>query len=422
MNKLNINIRENLVFALMVLFVLTLPFKESINSISIILLTFTSIYIYFTERKIDQNVLSKLLPFILFFVLAGISLLYSSDRNYAFIHLQRLLPFLVFPLVFSIIKMKKESYLKLAKIFSFWMILLALYSHTKALLKLLNNNDRLYNFFLRDYSYLNLSTETIGLSATHYSYFILTSTIFITYFFFFEKRKIYKVLYILILFYLTFFIFHLSIRNAIAALFVFFNFSIVYFFYLKKNILKSVIYLILLYVITGIIGYNVRVTRYRFQHLFGFTYSSGIRHDDGIDKLKQWKAAVEANQNVLFGNGIGDANTDIYRSYRESGLDKFADRKYNAHNQFIQTYVEMGIIGILLLLFIFYNYFNLFYKNAFFIGASFLIISFILFQSESYLQRHKGIVLFSFIIMFFTNYLLTTDLNGKANSNNNHKK
>lgn len=412
---------KNYIVVFFVLFIITIPLKQSMNSVSILALTFISLYYLARGRKIHFELLKKLYPFVIVFILIALSTFYSTDKEYAIKSIKRFLPFIVFPFIFSTLQLKKNHYIFLVRFYIFWILSLTLFTHGKVLIKLVENNEGLYDFFTRDYSYTNLSLETIGLHPSYFAYLILLGVVFITYFLFSEKKKVYKFLYTIALLYLSFFIFHLSARTPIIALFIFFNFAILYYFYSEKQFFKGIIYLLLLYIITAILGYNVRVTRYRFQHIFGFTYSSGIHHDDGINKLKQWNAAIHANNNMLFGNGIGDANNAIYKSYYNYDLDEYAIKEYNAHNQFIQTFVDLGLFGVFVLLLLFAYYFKLFYKNKFLIGYSFLTITFILFQTESYFQSSKGTVVFSFVICVFVSYLLATE-KGNTNSSNNHKK
>jgi O-antigen ligase len=172
----------------------------------------------------------------------------------------------------------------------------------------------------------------------------------------------------------------------------------------------------MLYGLTFFIGYNVRITRYRFQQVFGFTYANGNEFNDGLNKLQQFKAAIESNNNVLLGNGIGDANDEIYKAYTNLGLDTYAERKYNAHNQFIQTYGGLGLIGVMVLLAIFGYALFVFIRDRNFLGILFVLSSLLLFQTESMLERHHGIVLFVFLICIsfqLQNDKLATNLKGE---------
>ena len=156
--------------------------------------------------------------------------------------------------------------------------------------------------------------------------------------------------------------------------------------------------MLLLYGLTFFIGYNVRITRYRFQQVFGFTYANGNEFNDGLNKLQQFKAALQSNNNVLLGNGIGDANDEIYKAYINLGLDTYAERKYNAHNQFLQTYGGLGLFGVVVLLTIFGYGLFVFIREKNFLGILFVLSSLLVFQTESMLERHHGIALFVFLM------------------------
>lgn len=407
MQILNKQLLNSVKVILVLLVLLSLPLKNNINSISIITLTTFSIFYFYKFRNFNFDLFKKLSPFVFFFLLTSISYFYSSNKQEAVKIIIRLLPFVCFPIIFSIIKISKPEFLKIIKIFVYWMCFLALYSHYNVITKLFQNNDSLYDLFTIKYSYITLSIETIGLHGTYYAYFLLVCIVFLVYLFFQERKKNVKTIYIIIMLYMSFFIFHLSARIPIIALFLFFNYSIIYYFFKLKKIRKGILVLVLFYLTTIIVGYNVRVTRYRFQQIFGFRYGDGygggIRHDDGIEKFNLWNSSFHANNNIIVGNGVGDANDAIIKSHHNFGHKKFAARKYNAHNQFIQTYVGLGLIGFIALVLLFLYYFNLFYKNKHFIGYSFIFISIILFLTESILQRHHGIVFFSFIISFLGN-------------------
>lgn len=370
----------------------------------IILLIVFALLRFFVNKCFNKERFYQLSPLLLFFVLSSVSMLYSSDTDNAVKMLTKLLPFALFPFIFSVLYLKKDSYVRLLKLYVFWMLLVCFYSHTQVLIKLQHNNDILYNIFNSHYSYLSLSKETIGLHSTYYAYYVLLATIFTTSLLLNSKKRIIQFGYLVIIAYFTFFIFHLSARLPIAVLFLFFNLAIIYYFFKQKQLIKGAVILLLFYFISGIVVYNVRITRYRFQHLAGFTYSDGTQHDDGVDKILQWKAAAVANTNLVFGNGIGDADQSIFDSYLNYGLDKYKDRAYNAHNQFIQSFVSLGLIGVVCLLFIFVYYIKLFHRHKQLLPSVILALTFILFQTESYLQRHNGIVMFSFLICLFLQY------------------
>ncbi len=393
--------KKKIGFFLLILLVLTIPLKEDINTKIFISLTAFSLFFAIKERSFNIKKLKNYLPFLIFYLFVILSLTYSSNIKYGIDLSVKLLPLIALPFIFSVIEISRKEFFILIKIIIGWVLILALFSHYTVIKKLIDNNDILYNIVRMEYSYKALADEAIGIHRSYYAYYVITTVIFLTFLTFFKKYK--KALLFLAILYLSFFVFHLSVRTALLGLFVVINLFILL-YYIKQNKLKrGITYLILFYIIVAVTGYNVRVTRYRFQQIFGFTFHNGPRHDDGQDKLNQWKSSIDANNNFFFGNGIGDAKESIIDSYVKHKMFKDANRKFNAHNQYIQTYVGLGILGLLLLFWIFYYYFIFFIKNKFYLGYMFMVVSGILFITESYLERQKGVVIFTLFICLFVN-------------------
>lgn len=418
---LNIRIimKINLKTLLLLLVLITATLKEQFNSISIIILTVFAIYETTKNKSFNVGILKKLSPFLIYYTLIVISAFYSENSNQSFKMIVRLLPFLLFPFVFSILKITRKELETIFKGYILWILGICLYSHFVVSKKLISNQDQLYNIFNNNYSYLSLTQDTIGLHSTYYAYAVLIAIIFSIYLFFKNISKKYKAALFVIFLYFSFFIFHISARLPIAVMFLIYNIVIVYYFIKTKKIKQGAFLLLFLYISSGIVLYNVRVTRYRFQQVFGFTYYDGSTHQDGKYKLRQWQASLAANNNILLGNGIGDANESIYNSYPNFDLEKYKERKYNAHNQFIQTFVGLGLIGVISLLIIFIFFCLFFINKKSLIGLIFTLSSFILFLTESFLERQAGIVFFSFVIcLIFT----ALSINNEAIFYKNYKK
>lgn len=116
-------------------------------------------------------------------------------------------------------------------------------------------------------------------------------------------------------------------------------------------------------------------------------------------RLVLWTVSFEEIAKHPF--GVGTGNVDIYLSNNliEKGNASFASKKYNPHNQFIQTQLEIGVIGLLLLVLIIMGgiYKGIVLKS----GMIFLIFSSLLFNClfESMLQQQAGIIFYVFMFM-----------------------
>ena len=123
-------------------------------------------------------------------------------------------------------------------------------------------------------------------------------------------------------------------------------------------------------------------------------------------RMYQFRIFLEImnEENVLF-QGLG-LNAS-YKKIEEKGL-KYnlykgnetteGYQKKNFHNQYIQVFAELGIVGfVLLLLILFVNLKNAL-KNKDFVHIAFAILMISLFLTESFLWRQRGVV---FFIVFY---------------------
>jgi O-antigen ligase len=132
-----------------------------------------------------------------------------------------------------------------------------------------------------------------------------------------------------------------------------------------------------------------------------FTYDTPF---NGLNfRLLQWRLGIEIlneNNDWLFGAGIGQKQQLLNKKYAQhniyTGNPELGDTgylNYNFHNQYLETLVGSGIIGLILLLFIiFYIFVNQRRKLFFPFVVYLLLILFFIF--ESVLERQAGIVFF----------------------------
>ncbi len=375
---------------LLVLFFITLPLKNSYNSISILLV------LLFSLPKFQFSKLKELqfYPFLLaYFFFSCISLFYTTDLKSGTETLLGHSLFLVLPFVFTQVNFSLLNIKRAQNYFIAWVCLLALYSESTTIWNLLQNDQSLFLWFRKDFSYINLGA-IIGVHPPYMSLFTSYCVLLLI-----DKiglNQMRNLVYALVIMFLLFYTIHLSSRLPIVALLFVSTLFIFRKLTLYNSFFKAFLKLFILVGLVFILLISVRATRYRFAEIFGMKYSSGLYVQSGTGKLEQWTAAYQANENMLFGNGLGDVKSSIIASNLKHGLLKNASRKYNAHNQYIQTFVGLGFLGLLLLLGMFlYSWDS---KKPFLKLHNYLLVYLALvFMSESYLQRHHGIVFIIFV-------------------------
>jgi O-antigen ligase len=142
----------------------------------------------------------------------------------------------------------------------------------------------------------------------------------------------------------------------------------------------------------------------RLQSITSFSYNN-------IDKTTSESTAVRVliweqclniiRSHFLLGVGVGDANDALYQAYEKNSLIGALSHHFNAHNQFFQTMIGMGIVGLISLLAItFWQFVKAVMKKHFLLFVFSMLITFN-FLVESMLQTSAGNLFFVFFFCLF---------------------
>lgn len=102
------------------------------------------------------------------------------------------------------------------------------------------------------------------------------------------------------------------------------------------------------------------------------------------------------SENWMFGVGTGDVQDKLNECYKENGWSNaLYERGYNAHNQYIQTWLTLGIPGIVFLftLIMYLGYISVKVKNNLFLV--FILLFAFCCLTESMLEKNKGVMFFT---------------------------
>lgn len=337
-------------------------------------------------------------PLLLIFFIICLSLIYTDNMAVGLHKVQRVALIPAAILVFSFIELPSKRVFLILKLFVLLVLCTTLYSHIQTIgLFIANAEPSFRNFFNLNYSYQALGS-TVNLHPTYYSYFILSAISILLYFLRNKSTLPFKILMFLIIIYFSFFIVHLSSRIAIVVLYLLFIFNILFFAIKHKALVKSLVWLTVLHLLLAFTILNIGVTKYRFQHIFGFTYYTGYKVNDGHHKLKLWNAALSANENFLIGNGMGDVDASLKEAYTKVAMTKAAKEDYNSHNQYIEYYVGLGVIGLVTFCFLLAYYSIHFYKRKNLLGFQFMAITATICITECLFTRHHGLAFFVFML------------------------
>lgn len=123
-----------------------------------------------------------------------------------------------------------------------------------------------------------------------------------------------------------------------------------------------------------------------------------------------WKESSHIiTNNLITGVGTGDVKQKLKNRYEALNLNEAYEAGLNCHNQYLQTFMAIGIFGITTLLLMFFIPIYLSIKSRNFIYLSFLFLVMINFTTESMLETQSGVVFYAFM-----NSLLFLKLNNHS--------
>lgn len=134
------------------------------------------------------------------------------------------------------------------------------------------------------------------------------------------------------------------------------------------------------------------------------SFSAMVDQKQTNHRVYLWNYSAEViGENTLWGTGTGAANKALHEKLLTSDA-RFWDgektyylyeKEYNAHNQFLQSWMTYGIIGFLILLAILFLPMFRSVQQKDWLSLGFLILCVISFSTESMLERQAGVLWFA---------------------------
>jgi O-antigen ligase len=174
----------------------------------------------------------------------------------------------------------------------------------------------------------------------------------------------------------------------------------------RKYIMSAILFLMLLAA--------VFIAKIAMPHAFNrFSGIVEVIKADRMEDIKHWNGTTLRVQiyyssmeiikdNFWIGVSPGDARDELIQNYKKHGFRHAVERNYDAHNQFLQSFIGIGIFGFLLLCSIIGLPFIYAIRERDYILFSFTIMLFFLFLFESMLQKQAGVMFIVFGLIFLS--------------------
>lgn len=343
--------------------------------------------------------------FTITYLLYGISMLYSSNITEGWQNMEKKLSFIIFPLFFFLSDLSYLSIKHTKTIF---------YSFATGLLSfiVINLGWGLYDYIVLDAPIQRLlGWEITRVHPIHHTYMAMYCCFGIVYCFvelFENKRKstICTVFLITTTIASTLFVVLVESRAGILCMILLYAFLFAWLFFVKKK-----------YLTTIIAGCSLVALVIMFFVLFPSGWQRIVKTQQTLSsntediRITLLRAGIDvATENWVAGVGVGDRNDVLVEHYEKNNLPC---GDLNSHNQFIDTTISIGILGLLSLLSYFIVPIILCIKNKQWNFTFILFLFMIAFNSvfEAVFESQTGILFFNFIfcMLFFSSFVQKQD-------------
>jgi O-antigen ligase len=215
----------------------------------------------------------------------------------------------------------------------------------------------------------------------------------------------FRILFYVLVIYFSFVTFLLSSKAGIFSLLFLYFIIILYLLFINKQIWKGIVLLgVILITFFSLFTFLPNTTQ-RFKRAESVISDKNKVHDvqeSNNERLVVWKAGLQIiKQHPIFGVGTGDVKDALLAEYQKENNLVVFNMKLNAHNQYIQTYIALGFLGTLLLLYmLILPAWNAF-RRIYFIYFLFLAVFAINILVESMLEVQAGVVYYAFFNALF---------------------
>ena len=409
----NLSRQPQIFVYLLAIILLSIPLKYIFGSIACILFLAVS---FSSLHKIKLNFNKALALPILLYVLMILSLLWTRDFDATVAGLQKEILFLLIPSAFLFVpNLSKIDAQKIFRIYSFGMVFYALYYFGKAIFRYFQTGNKAVFFYHE--------LVTLDLNAIYVAVFASFAM------FYFISRKGKLLLERICIFILAIFIFLLSSKSII-----FIDFLLVIYFYIYFSDTQNSVKMVTISSVTAFLLFSlvfVEEIRERFLIEYETAFVDNTLNEDignrnvynvslnqawnnekfeqnhffpgtamRIYQIRIFKEMISEESILFTGFGLEASQENIRKKGKEYNLYE-GYGEFNFHNQYVQTFAELGIFAFVVLLGMLILNIKKALSEKNFLHMAFSLTMIILFWTESFFCRQRGIVFFIILYSIF---------------------
>jgi O-antigen ligase len=342
---------------------------------------------------------------VIFYLLYLTGMLYTENVKTGLSHLEVKFSLLLFPIVLPGMRdVLMKNFRKIAWAFVFGNLTASVICLVYAAYRLIATGENY--FFYSDFSIFNLPTYS--------SVYVLFSMAILFYFITEESFQYtfkIKLLCVAGILFFACIVFLNYSRAALVSGIVAFAFTAAFYFVKRKKWFWLFTCIILPALVTaGLFKYHPRfepIRRFVAMPLDSLPPSSG---DNIAIRYMVAKQSVKlVKENFWLGTGTGDVKDELMKKYSSLNMVAAEHERLNAHNQFMETFIGLGIIGFLVLVLMVFEPLYSGMRENNILKIAFAILIAINFLFESMLNTEAGVIFYAFFTVLLATVFLPTE-------------
>ncbi len=410
----NYNFKEKLFYYLLAGFIITLfvPYPPVLNNIFLGAVFFSGLFVSGKNEKAallkEQQAYWWMAGFFLWMLL---SLLWSVNKKDAFAALGTRIPLLLFPVVFSMVRIPAQLKTRLLLVYAWFTTLAAVccFVYAVRLFRVHGDTGYLYNDFMsaamgRQSIYFAM---LVNLAIFVYTWFLHTKSAFIRS----RPSVIVSIIFLLIV--------HFFLASRVAMLVLYPVAGLYLLIWIVKGRRWKEGLALLIGLVVTVVS-MVKISPKVFNRFKELMYTDYQMDKDGAEshynmaltedqwngansRLAIWKNGWSViEKNMLIGTGIGDKKDELFKVYKQNNFVFALRTEKNLHNNYLDVWMSLGLVGLVLFV---TGYIIaplwLFRKRRDVLGTVIIFAFAASLFTEVYMDRSIGCVVLGFVVPFF---------------------
>lgn len=329
--------------------------------------------------------------FIFYYLLLVVGLLWTENHSFAFSKLENKLAFLLMPtlLIFTV---RKWGNLEWKQLLVYSLLFALVMYETLALWRYIGQSENSWQF-----EFLS-SRFSIFMHRSYFACYLVIGIVLL----FDNIRKVFTMTNLALICFFSIGVLQTGSKAGIVCLFVVFIVQFFAFTKLKNTRFNWIMnFSVLLFSIVLLTNNPIKT---RFETMWSALGNIQTKKNNSIEsntaRIIMWNTSLDVwKENFLFGTGTGDYDDELTAKNIEYKNFGVAKERLNSHNQFLNSAVQLGLVGFLVLLMIFIS--SYFFSEKKLWQLLILVVFLINFLVESFLETQAGIILFCTLLLLF---------------------